>query len=173
MDGTLVPVDNRVTRMATHREPCVAPHRGGTPLVDGPIRAGATVLTIDGASRHVRGYFRAGESFFLIDYADSGGRFVRYDVARDADSDARGRLEVCLSKPTECWIPNNAMVCVGDDARCDCAMIVWIAYYHDWSGFGLFETELDALRHAVANSMQVKSVTLPAVDVRADTKCAA
>lgn len=32
---------------------------------------------------------------------------------------------------------------------------VWVAYHYDWSGFAIFEHELDALRHAVSNSMTV------------------
>lgn len=32
---------------------------------------------------------------------------------------------------------------------------VWVAFYEDWSGFCIFETEIDALRHAVAHSMSV------------------
>lgn len=32
---------------------------------------------------------------------------------------------------------------------------VWLAYYSDWSGFRVFADEVDALRHAVAHSMQV------------------
>jgi hypothetical protein len=39
---------------------------------------------------------------------------------------------------------------------------VWIAHYSDW---GEFETEVEALRHAVAKVMQVREVTLPAVDI--------
>lgn len=32
---------------------------------------------------------------------------------------------------------------------------IWIAYYDDWSGFCVFEEEIDALRHAVEHSMNV------------------
>jgi hypothetical protein len=42
---------------------------------------------------------------------------------------------------------------------------VWIAHYSDWGEFALFETEVEALRHAVAKVMQVREVTLPAVDI--------
>lgn len=45
-------------------------------------------------------------------------------------------------------------------------MTVWIAFYSDWSSFALFETEIEALRHAVDHSMRVKSLTLPCFDVR-------
>lgn len=31
----------------------------------------------------------------------------------------------------------------------------WVAYHSDWSGLALFNDELEALRHAVANSMTV------------------
>ena len=31
----------------------------------------------------------------------------------------------------------------------------WIAYYHDYSGVAVFETEIEALGYAVENSMQV------------------
>lgn len=36
---------------------------------------------------------------------------------------------------------------------------VWVAYYSDQSAFVLFETEIEALRHAVEMSMQVKFMT--------------
>lgn len=45
-------------------------------------------------------------------------------------------------------------------------MTIWVVYYFDFSGFGIFETEIEALRHAVDNSMNVKAVTLPCVDLR-------
>jgi hypothetical protein len=32
---------------------------------------------------------------------------------------------------------------------------VWVAYYTDWSGFRVFASEIDALRHAVVNGMSV------------------
>lgn len=32
---------------------------------------------------------------------------------------------------------------------------VWLAYYSDWSAFMVFAAEVDALRYAVAHSMQV------------------
>ena len=43
---------------------------------------------------------------------------------------------------------------------------VWMAYYLDWSQFALFETEVEALRHAVEHSMQVRKITLPSGDIR-------
>jgi hypothetical protein len=33
---------------------------------------------------------------------------------------------------------------------------VWVAYYHDGSGFVVFSTEIEALRYALANSMTVR-----------------
>ena len=36
---------------------------------------------------------------------------------------------------------------------------VWLAYYHDFSGLAVFLTEIEALRHAVENSMHVKFIT--------------
>lgn len=45
-------------------------------------------------------------------------------------------------------------------------MKVWIAYYSDWSGFALFDTEIDALRFAVGSQMQVQALNLPCEDVR-------
>ena len=35
---------------------------------------------------------------------------------------------------------------------------VWVAYHSDWSGFALFDLELECLRYAVANSMAVAQV---------------
>jgi hypothetical protein len=32
---------------------------------------------------------------------------------------------------------------------------VWVAYHSDWSGLAIFGDEIDALRHAVSNSMNV------------------
>lgn len=32
---------------------------------------------------------------------------------------------------------------------------VWLAFYGDWSGWRVFKSEMQALRHAVANSMSV------------------
>lgn len=32
---------------------------------------------------------------------------------------------------------------------------VWVAYHSDWSGFAIFDNEMEALRHAVANTMSV------------------
>ena len=46
------------------------------------------------------------------------------------------------------------------------AVTIWIAYYLDWSDFALFETEVEALRHAVDRAMRVKPITLPVVDIR-------
>jgi len=43
---------------------------------------------------------------------------------------------------------------------------IWIAYHMDWSGFAIFETEIEALRYAVEHSMQVKAVALPATEIR-------
>lgn len=39
--------------------------------------------------------------------------------------------------------------------------VIWMAYYSDRSAIVLFETEMEALRHAVEHSMQVKKLTLP------------
>lgn len=36
----------------------------------------------------------------------------------------------------------------------------WVAYYEDLSGFNVFSTEMDALRHAVAHNMSVIRVPL-------------
>lgn len=36
---------------------------------------------------------------------------------------------------------------------------VWFAYHTDLSGFAVFLDELEALRYAVENSMQVREVT--------------
>lgn len=44
--------------------------------------------------------------------------------------------------------------------------VVYLAYYDDWSGFALFATEVEALRHAVEHSMKVKTITLPCEEVR-------
>ena len=41
----------------------------------------------------------------------------------------------------------------------------WLAYYADWSGLAVFETEIDALRYAVDRSMQVMRVPTHA-DIR-------
>lgn len=32
---------------------------------------------------------------------------------------------------------------------------VWVAYHSDWSGFAIFDDEMEALRHAVSNTMSV------------------
>ena len=45
-------------------------------------------------------------------------------------------------------------------------MTIWMAYHTDWSGFALFATEIEALRYAVAHSMQVRAVLLPCEEVR-------
>lgn len=34
----------------------------------------------------------------------------------------------------------------------------WLAFYADRSGFAVFPTEIQALRHAVVNSMDVRQV---------------
>jgi hypothetical protein len=34
---------------------------------------------------------------------------------------------------------------------------VWIAYHSDWSGFALFDTEIEALRHAIATGVRISS----------------
>lgn len=34
-------------------------------------------------------------------------------------------------------------------------IIVWFAYYSDWSGMAVFDNEVDALRHAVEHHMEV------------------
>jgi hypothetical protein len=39
---------------------------------------------------------------------------------------------------------------------------VWVAYHSDWSGLAFFATELEALRHAVTNSMSVGYCTFGA-----------
>lgn len=36
--------------------------------------------------------------------------------------------------------------------------MIWFAYYYDHSGAAVFETEIEALRYALANGMQVKRV---------------
>lgn len=33
---------------------------------------------------------------------------------------------------------------------------IWVAYYSDWSGFAVFEAEIDALRYAVRQQMRVE-----------------
>lgn len=44
---------------------------------------------------------------------------------------------------------------------------VWIAYYSDWSGFGLFGSEIEALRFAVTmGAMNVAMIVMPCDDVR-------
>jgi hypothetical protein len=48
-------------------------------------------------------------------------------------------------------------------------LTVWMAYYSDWSDFAIFETEIEALRHAVKHEMHVKELTLPATGVRSPT----
>lgn len=45
-------------------------------------------------------------------------------------------------------------------------MTVWLVYYADWSAFGIFENEIDALRYAVDHVMKVKSLTLPVQNIR-------
>jgi hypothetical protein len=35
---------------------------------------------------------------------------------------------------------------------------VWLAYYSDWSGMAVFESELECLRYAVDKTMTVKYV---------------
>ncbi len=54
---------------------------------------------------------------------------------------------------------------MADAQRCEkCALdaerqrkdvVGWVAYFPDWSGFRIFRTEIDALRHAVDNQMKV------------------
>lgn len=34
----------------------------------------------------------------------------------------------------------------------------WIAYYADWSGFAIFDTEVECLRYAVEHHMEVAKV---------------
>lgn len=46
-------------------------------------------------------------------------------------------------------------------------MTIWIAYYTDLSEFSIFETEIEALQHAVTQSMQVRKLDLPAIEVAA------
>lgn len=36
---------------------------------------------------------------------------------------------------------------------------VWVAYYTDYSGIAVFETEIEALRFAVGKGMQVERFT--------------
>jgi hypothetical protein len=42
---------------------------------------------------------------------------------------------------------------------------LWVVYYHDWSGFAVFDNELLALRYAVENGMAVKQVAY-GMDIR-------
>jgi hypothetical protein len=53
-----------------------------------------------------------------------------------------------------------------NSANLPSASRVWIAYHVDWSGFAVFETEIEALRHAVDNMMHVKQLQLPCIDPR-------
>lgn len=34
----------------------------------------------------------------------------------------------------------------------------WVAYYADWSGAAIFDSEVEALRHAVEHHMEVRFV---------------
>lgn len=36
--------------------------------------------------------------------------------------------------------------------------MIWVAYYYDHSGVAVFDSEIEALRYALARSMQVKRV---------------
>lgn len=49
------------------------------------------------------------------------------------------------------------------DALMDHATVCWMAYYTDWSGIAVFNNEIDCLRHAVSNHMEV--IELHAGDV--------
>jgi hypothetical protein len=48
----------------------------------------------------------------------------------------------------------------------DATRTIWMAYYHDFSGMGLFATEIEALRYAVNHSMTVVKITLPCQDIK-------
>jgi len=39
---------------------------------------------------------------------------------------------------------------------------VWLSYHHDWSGFAIFDQEIDALRDAVENGRACSFVTFGA-----------
>lgn len=44
--------------------------------------------------------------------------------------------------------------------------MVWVAYYSDGSQYGLYPTEIAALRQAVDSHRNVKAVALPCDDLR-------
>ncbi len=46
-------------------------------------------------------------------------------------------------------------------------MTIWIAYHPDLSEFSIFDTEIEAMRHAVQHSMSVRELALPAIWVAA------
>ena len=46
-------------------------------------------------------------------------------------------------------------------------MTIWIAYHPDLSEFSIFDTEIEAMRHAVKHSMSVRKLALPAIEVEA------
>jgi hypothetical protein len=43
---------------------------------------------------------------------------------------------------------------------------VWIAYYPDWSGFAVFASEIEALRHACDEHMSLVMIVMPCRDVK-------
>ena len=83
---------------------------GGTPLINGVVAEGATILHIDGAAANVQGYFLAGETLFVYGVHDSDGRAHRHQVRHDIHTNAYGCASVCLSNPVPHQIPDNAMV---------------------------------------------------------------
>lgn len=45
-------------------------------------------------------------------------------------------------------------------------MVIWVAYYTDWSGFAVFDSELEALRYAVDSCMMKVAQVKLGQDIR-------
>lgn len=69
------------------------------------------------------------------------------------DPDMNGPLEEAY-QPTLKWQtqPSVALSGMPEDPA---PTGVWVAYHSDWNGFAIFDDEVAALRHAVANSMSI------------------
>lgn len=66
-------------------------------------------------------------------------------------------IDDLMDRATTTWPGPGRIVEVPDT-------VCWMAYYTDWSGIAVFDNEIDCLRHAVANHMEV--IELSAGDVR-------
>lgn len=80
---------------------------GGTPLIDGPISAGASTAPIKGMTADVTGIFKAGDQ---ISFLNTNGFYELKMVMLDADTNGLGEVNVIVSPETHQIIDDGATV---------------------------------------------------------------